>query len=256
MSGVAAGSSEMASGRPSALVMPLSIPAPSAATNAKLPKRKPINQKAVISPTRKGPPVKSTASQLGIKRLEQLMREKLDMKARPKNSRVSGFSYNKLKTLFQRYDLNDDGNLDLAEFTQMLEDIGLMELHPADVKGLFSKFDQNDDGQVVSGEFATYLTGTAEAGLDGKFGARRTTTNITDMPANQNCSTSKFKRPEHVRYEIKAEFQRKLQVRIQTTCSPIVCAFDVIFSSCKAMRSATDSRSAATRVEMAFAQLI
>jgi Ca2+-binding EF-hand superfamily protein len=188
-------------------LVPAKLMPPPVVVDGPARKRLPINEKAAISPIRKGPPVKSTASQLGVTRLEQLMREKLDMKARTKNSRVSGFSFNKLKTLFQRYDLDDDGNLDSLEFTQMLEDIGLMELHPEDIKGLFSKFDNNEDKRVDAEEFAAYLTGTS---VHGKYGGRGRAVGISDMPANQNSSENKFKRPEQVRYEIKADFQKQV----------------------------------------------
>ena len=63
-----------------------------------------------------------------------------------------------LKRLFQTFDINGNGTLELKEFKRAMKDFKL-ELEEVDIENIFNSFDQNGDGVLQLGEFMDMILG-------------------------------------------------------------------------------------------------
>jgi Ca2+-binding EF-hand superfamily protein len=148
---------------------------------------------------------------LGVDRLDKLMRFKLDKKSRAVNDDKSPASFHRIRLFFKKYDVNDDGEIDMDEFVEMLKDLGLRNLHEDDIKGVFARIDVDGSGSIDVEEFAGYVTDsfTSEAtpyrGL-----VEKQSSIITDMPTTVDSHETKFKSDQQLKHDIKWEFKNAM----------------------------------------------
>jgi Ca2+-binding EF-hand superfamily protein len=136
------------------------------------------------------------------------MRFKLDKKSRAVNASKSPASFHRLRLFFNRYDVNGDGEIDYEEFVEMLNDLGLRNLHEDDMKGVFARVDVDGSGSIDIEEFAGYMTDsfTSEA-VAYKGLVEKQASIITDMPATVDSHSVQFKSDKQLKHAIKWEFQ-------------------------------------------------
>ena len=130
---------------------------------------------------------------LGVKRLDRLFRAKIEARARPAGSKKLPEAKARLKILANLYDKDGNGTIDLDEFSQMLADFGLRELHHEDVKGLFDMFDDDGSGGIDYNEFSRFLTDSFPDTWHQP--GQSTAKAITDMPTTYESGTNRFKTP-------------------------------------------------------------
>jgi hypothetical protein len=150
---------------------------------------------------------------LGVKRLEALMRIKIEKKGREVNNKTSAPSLQRLKLFFKQYDTDDDGSIDLPEFGSMLAKIGLPNLHESDVQGLFQRFVREGSTSIDIIEFAAHWT-------DSFIDQGKKVRSITDLPCTRTEHSNRFKPNEQLVHEVKQQWKQVGSLSL-TTLSPL-----------------------------------
>jgi len=90
---------------------------------------------------------------IGVKRLHEIVRGKLDAHSMIKRNTKAGSSENTLKRLFQRFDKDRSGSIDMNEFFALLKTVGLQNINKNDATDLFTKYDSDGNGSLDFSEW-------------------------------------------------------------------------------------------------------
>jgi Ca2+-binding EF-hand superfamily protein len=147
---------------------------------------------------------------MGMVRLDKIVKEQLEKRAVRYSSTgtKSGTSArNLIRSVFQNYDKDNSGSIDLTEFTQMLMDFGVRNINQEDVNAVFHSYDKDGDGTVDYHELAA-LFGQSFSDEKG----------IIDMPSTLASHQTRFMSMDKQKHDVKQTLltqmkQSKLKMR-------------------------------------------
>eukprot|EP00949_MAST-11_sp_MAST-11-sp1_P004985 g4985.t1 len=99
---------------------------------------------------------------IGIKRLMQIVKQKVEMKARgPAAGKFATVNPHVLKRMFMMFDTSGSGELSRKDFARALrEQMGLMNISESDMDALINVYDSDGDGSISYEEFAKQILPT------------------------------------------------------------------------------------------------
>jgi Ca2+-binding EF-hand superfamily protein len=124
------------------------------------------------------PSVSGIAS-VGIKRLKDIVREKIEQRCRSSSTgSMATVNPHVLKKMFRRFDTSGDGSLDRDEFhAAMRSELGLVNISDDDMNALMDEYDEDGDGEVTYEEFTKQI-------FVKDFSDKRGS--VIDFPSNHN----------------------------------------------------------------------
>jgi Ca2+-binding EF-hand superfamily protein len=125
------------------------------------------------------------AQPIGLARIRKIVEDKFHKHSHKKGYSAGGASAMELKKLFKQWDPDGSGSIDKSEFTAMLLDLGIRQIHQSDVDELFNFYDADNSGDLGYNEFCDAFA----KGISDVKG-------IIDLPSELDAETNKYKTPE------------------------------------------------------------
>ena len=96
---------------------------------------------------------------VGIKRLKQIVRDKIEQRCRSSSSgSMATVNPHVLKQMFSRFDTDGGGSLDRDEFAAAMRgELGLVNISAKDMNALMDEYDEDGDGEITYEEFTKQI---------------------------------------------------------------------------------------------------
>jgi len=153
---------------------------------------------------------------IGVKRLHDIVKNKLEKHSMIRGNTKAGASANVLKRLFKQFDKDNSGTIDQQEFFALLKQVGLQNINKADATELFAKYDSDKSGGLDFHEWchiygvATHISHNA---------------GIIDLPSSKNDVILSSKSYQERLFLLRKDFAQKLrQNQVSATAVFTECA--------------------------------